>query len=130
MCTGESRWAGCVCNLRPPGDYVLHVSTVDYRLLKKRFALAGGEVKQFEVILSPDAFRHSETIEVSAGPFELARQDSPSELTLEGNEAKNLAGVLADDPLRAVQGMPGVASNDDFNSYFSVRGAGYRLRSG
>jgi hypothetical protein len=110
----------------PPGDYILQVSTVGYRLVKKNFALAAGETQEFEVILSPDTFRQTDSIEVRAGPFELARQDSPSQLTLEGNEAKNLASVLADDPLRAVQGMPGVTSNDDFDSRFSVRGADYR----
>jgi len=108
------------------GDYVLQVSTVGYRLLKKSFSLAAGEVKEFEVILSPDTFRQTDSVEVRADPFELVRQDSPLGLTLEGNEAKNLASVLADDPLRAVQGLPGVASNDDFDSRFSVRGAEYR----
>ena len=108
------------------GDYVLQVSTVGYRLVKKNFALAAGEVKEFEVILSPDTFRQTDSVEVRADPFELVRQDSPSTLTLEGNETKNLGSVLADDPLRAVQGMPGVASNDDFDSRFSLRGAEYR----
>ncbi|MEK7407575.1 MAG: TonB-dependent receptor [Acidobacteriota bacterium] len=107
------------------GDYTLVVSTVGYRLLKKSFTLAAGETKEFEVILSPDTFRHTDSVEVRASPFETARADSPSELTLEGNEAKNLASVLADDPLRAVQGMPGVSSNDDFESRFSLRGAAY-----
>ena len=108
-----------------PGDYLLHVSTVGYRLLKKQFTLAAGEIREFEIALSPESFRRTETIEVRAGPFELEQYDSPSQLTLAGAEAKNLASVLADDPLRAVQGLPGVASNDDFESRFSVRGADY-----
>ncbi len=109
----------------PPGDYELHVSTVGYRLLKRPFALAAGEIKDFEVVLNQDNLRQTDSIEVTAGPFELARNDSPSEMTLAGVEAKNLASVLADDPLRAVQSLPGVASNDDFDSRFSLRGAGY-----
>jgi outer membrane receptor for ferrienterochelin and colicins len=36
----------------PPGDYVLNVSTVGYRLAKKPFHLDAGETKQFDVILS------------------------------------------------------------------------------
>ena len=109
----------------PPGDYALHVSTVGYRLLKKSFSLAAGEIKDFEVVLTPDTLRHTDSVEVKAGPFELARQDSPSELNLAGVEAKNLASVLADDPLRAVQSLPGVTSNDDFDSRFSIHGADY-----
>ena len=31
--------------------------------------------------------------------------------------------MLADDPLRAVQSLPGVTSNNDFDSEFSLRGA-------
>ena len=109
-----------------PGDYALHVSTVGYHLLRQPFTLAAGEIKQFEVVLTPSTDRRTDSVEVTAEPFELARQDSPSELTLAGNEMKNLASVLADDPLRAVQAMPGVTSNNDFNSEFSLRGAVYQ----
>lgn len=107
----------------PPGDYVLRVSTVGYRLVKEAFALAAGEVKTFDVSLVPDILR--QTVEVKASPFEMVNQDSPSVLSLRGDEARNLASVLADDPLRAVQGLPGVQSNDDFKSQFSLRGADF-----
>jgi hypothetical protein len=108
-----------------PGEYVLHVSTVGYRLLTKPFALSAGEVKEFEIVLSPEMFRHTERVEVTAGLFEPLVSSSPSERALTGPEIKNLASVLADDPLRAVQGLPGATSNDDFNSRFSLRGADY-----
>ncbi len=108
-----------------PGDYVLNVSTIGYRLLKKPFRIDAGETKEFEIVLSPDTFRITDSVEVRAGPFETARQDSPSSLLLEGNDAKNLASVLADDPLRAVQSLPGVTSNDDFDARFNIRGADY-----
>ena len=52
-----------------------------------------------------------------------APEPSAGGFTLEGEERKNLASVLADDPLRAVQSLPGVTANDDFSSEFSVRGA-------
>ncbi len=108
-----------------PGDYVLNVSTVGYHLLKKPFHLDAGETKDFEVILSPETFRQTDSVEVQASPFEAARADSPSTLVLGGNDAKNLASVLADDPLRSVQGLPGVSSNNDFDARFSVRGADF-----
>ena len=107
------------------GDYVLSVSTVGYRMIKKPFHLGAGESLEFEIVLSPDAFRQTDAVEVTAGPFETARQDSPSTLTLSGNDAKNLASVLADDPLRAVQSLPGVTSNNDYDARFSLRGADY-----
>jgi hypothetical protein len=108
-----------------PGDYVLNASTVGYHLAKRPFHLDAGEIKEFEVILSADTFHQTETVEAKIGPFETARQDSPSTLVLAGNDAKNLASVLADDPLRAVQDLPGVSSNNDFDARFSLRGADY-----
>lgn len=118
--SGEFQMAGVAA-----GDYTLSVSTVGYHLVKKGFSLAAGETKEFEVVLTASTLRQADSVEVTAGPFEMERAASPSALTLEGPEAKNLASVLADDPLRAVQGMPGVASNNDFASQFSVRAADY-----
>jgi hypothetical protein len=107
------------------GDYTLNVSTVGYRLIRRQFHLDPGETKEFEVVLSPDTFRQTDSVEVQAGPFDIPKPDSPSALVLAGNDAKNLASVLADDPLRAVQGLPGVSSNNDFDARFSLRGADY-----
>ncbi len=108
-----------------PGDYVLNVSTVGYRLIKKPFHMDANEAKEFEVILSADTLRVTDQVEITASPFETVRADSPSTLVLAGNDAKNLGSVLADDPLRAVQSLPGVSSNDDFDARFSLRGADY-----
>jgi outer membrane receptor for ferrienterochelin and colicin len=107
------------------GDYTLSVSTVGYRLITRAFHLDAGETKEFEVVLTPDNLRQTESVNVNAGPFETVRQDSPAALVLAGNDAKNLASVLADDPLRAVQNLPGVSSNNDFDARFSLRGADY-----
>jgi len=108
-----------------PGDYTLNVSTVGYHLFKRPFHLSAGEAKEFEVVLSPDTFRQTDTVQAQSSPFETTRQDSPNALVLAGNDAKNLASVLADDPLRAVQSLPGVTSNNDFDARFSLRGADY-----
>jgi hypothetical protein len=108
-----------------PGDYTLNVSTVGYRLVKRSFHLDPNQTLEFEVILSPETFRQTDSVNVQASPFEPSRADSPSTLVLGGNDAKNLASVLADDPLRAVQGLPGVSSNNDFDARFSLRGADF-----
>src|SRR5262249_22168227 len=108
-----------------PGDHTLSVSTVGYRLATKAFHLDAGEAKEFDVVLTPDTLRQTETVQARADPFETVPPDSPTALALAGNDAKNLASVLADDPLRAVQNLPGVSSNNDFEARFSVRGADY-----
>ncbi len=107
----------------PPGRHVLRVSTVGYRLVRKEFSLDPSVPQEFEVIVTPETLRQTDSVEVKAGPFEVSLEENPSEMSLSGNELKNLSSVLADDPLRAVQSLPGVASNDDFRSRFSLRGA-------
>src|SRR5262245_19087853 len=107
----------------PAGQHVLQASIVGYYTIHQEFALADGESKNFEIVLTPSNTRVAETVNVVADPFEVGTQTSASELTLQGEERKNLASVLADDPLRAVQSLPGVTSNNDFSSEFSVRGA-------
>jgi len=95
-------------------------------MIKRPFHLDAGETKEFEIVLSAGTFRQTDSVVVQGGgPWEIARQDSLSTLALAGNDAKNLGSVLADDPLRAVQSLPGVSSNDDFEARFSIRGADY-----
>lgn len=108
-----------------PGEYILSVSTVGYHAVKRNLKLEAGEDPAFEIVLSADILRRTDQVDVKAGPFETARQDSPDSLTLAGNDIRNLGSVLADDPLRAVQGLPGVTSNNDFDARFSLRGADY-----
>ncbi len=107
------------------GPHQLRAYTVGYWMVRQTFSLNPGEVKEFEIILNADSRARADSVQVTAGPFAGDRQASPSALTLDGVEAKNLAGVLTDDPLRAVQSLPGVGSNDDFDSRFSLRGAGF-----
>ncbi len=108
-----------------PGDYTLNVSTVGYHLTKHAFHLDAGESKEFHVVLASDTMRQTEIVQAKADPFETTRGDSPDALTLAGNDVKNLGSVLADDPLRAVQSLPGVASDNDFEARFSLRGADF-----
>jgi hypothetical protein len=108
-----------------PGDYVLNVSTVGYHLAKKPFRLDAGGAVDFEIVLSPDTFHQTDTVEAQSSPFDAAHPDSPGALVLAGNDVKNLGSVLADDPLRSVQSLPGVTSNNDFDARFSLRGADY-----
>ena len=109
----------------PPGNYVLQTSTVGYYLVHQEFTLAAGDSKNFDVVLTSSMEQRKDTVEVSGGTFGVAPVAAASSITLQGEERKNLASVLADDPLRAVQGLPGVTSNNDFDSEFSLRGASF-----
>jgi hypothetical protein len=107
----------------PPGSYVLQTTTVGYYLVHQEFTLAAGESKNFDVVLTSSMDQRKDTVVVSGGAFGVAPVAAASSITLQGEERKNLASVLADDPLRAVQSLPGVTSNNDFDSEFSLRGA-------
>lgn len=109
----------------PPGTYSLNVETVGYRLARRQIMVAEEDVVA-DIVLSPDTFHRTDSVEVRAGAFDAVAVTSPTEQTLLSSEVKNLGTVLLDDPVRAVHNMPGVAANNDLYAQFSVRGAPYQ----
>ncbi len=101
----------------------LLVSLVGYRSLRVVVTDTGREL---EVLLTPDGLSQKESVEVKEGPYEPQYASSPSERSLSSAELRNLAGVIANDPLRAVQSLPGVSATNDFTASFAVRGADFR----
>ncbi|MCS7024199.1 MAG: TonB-dependent receptor [Bryobacteraceae bacterium] len=99
-------------------------SSVGYR--PYRLPLSAEENQEFEIRLVPDTLRTSQKLDVYAGPFALEPAAAGNALSLAGTELRNLSSVLAEDPLRAVQALPGVNANDDFQSQLSLRGAGFQ----
>ena len=97
----------------------LRITLVGYRPL----SLVLTEARELELVLTPDSLARRDSIDVTSGPFEVSQAASVSERTLTGAELKNLAGVLMDDPLRAVQSLPGVAASNDYIAQFALRGA-------
>ena len=109
----------------PAGHYILQAATVGYYQVRQEFDLAAGDAKSFELVLTSSTDKRTDSVDVIASVFEESGESSAAAFTLEGAERKNLASVLADDPLRAVQSLPGVTSNNDFDSAFSLRGAAF-----
>jgi hypothetical protein len=73
---------------------------------------------------SQDQLRRRDSVSVRATP-DLTGPGPNGEFVLDRADMRNLGTVLADDPLRAVQALPGVNSNNDFEARFSLRGAGF-----
>lgn len=91
-----------------PGDYVLKATAVGYRLTTADVHLTGGELQSVQVILSPASLRRTDTVVVKSEPISAPpASDSLGKFSLDGPQLKNLSSVLADDPLRAVQAIPG-----------------------
>jgi len=107
----------------PPGLHLLRIYTTGYQITRLAVHVEPGAAREIEVRLQPAALRRAESVTVEAGPY---ASESEGSLALAGPELTNLASVLTDDPLRAVQALPGVTSSDDFQSQFALRGAGFR----
>ncbi len=107
------------------GGLQLRVSAPGYREFVVRMAL-GEAPAEFPVALEPEPPRITESVTVTPAPSPDSR-DPPGPLARshDAEEIKNLASVVASDPLRAVQALPGVAANDEFNAGFAARGSGF-----
>ena len=108
----------------PAGSHRLYVSVVGYALYRRE-VVTGPGVPPLAVRLSEGTTAYNETVTVTPDVFRAPLDPVPSAHVLGSAELVNLRGVLADDPLRAVQVLPGVATGDDLRSEFTVRGSGF-----
>ena len=108
----------------PAGSYRLTVSVVGYALYRREVTL-GAEPVTLDVRLSEGTTSYSETVTVTPDAFRAPPDPVPSASMLGSAELLNLRGVMFDDPLRAVQVLPGVATGDDLRSEFTVRGSDF-----
>lgn len=109
----------------PAGTVRVSVSAVGYGLAQRTLEMAAGAVAEVTIPLSEGAATYTETVTVSGDRFRRPDPGVPAQQTLGSADLQNLRGVVADDALRAVQVLPGVATGDDFRSEFSVRGSDF-----
>ena len=112
----------------PPGNYTLQVSGVGFRTFSVPFQITTAyETKEFLLTLAPDNFRRTDVVEVHGDIFNAEDWPVVGDLTLTSTELQQTATVLANDPFRSIQTLPGVspAANNDFFAQFSVMGAPY-----
>jgi TonB dependent receptor/CarboxypepD_reg-like domain len=104
------------------GPHLLQVSAPGYRARAVRIEASAVGRHQIAIGLIPSQFARIDKVSVDAS--EALRPDARDHepLALSAAQVENLGSVLADDPLRAVQALPGVTSNDDFEARFSLRG--------
>jgi hypothetical protein len=109
----------------PAGQRRLRVSVVGYALTIRDVTIPAGGATEMTIPLAGGAGTHTEEVTVTAGRFRTVDPGAPAQQVLSSADIQNLRGVLADDPLRAVQVLPGVAAGDDLRSEFSVRGSNF-----
>jgi CarboxypepD_reg-like domain len=107
------------------GPHRLYVSVVGYSLFRREVSAADA-LAPLTVRLSEGTTAYSENVTVTPDVFRAPPDPVPSAQVLGSAELQNLRGVLADDPLRALQVLPGVATGDDLRSEFTVRGSDFR----
>ena len=106
-----------------PGRVTLHVSLVGFILVKRTVEVTEGGTIDLTVVLSEGTGTYSETVTVGGERFREQEKSVPAQMTLGSADIQNLRNLLTNDPMRAIQVLPGVTTGDDFRSEFAVRGS-------
>ena len=110
----------------PAGQYTLTISVIGYIFVRRHLDVpldAGGELT---IPLAEGTGTYQETVTVNPPPAAASETGVASQSELGSAGLQDLRGVAADDPMRAMQALPGVATGDDFQAQFSVRGSEFR----
>ncbi len=108
------------------GKYTLTVSTIGYIFVRREIDVAPGAAVDVTIPLAEGTGTYRETVEVT-GEAAATRDIGVSSQTMVGSAGlQALRGVMADDPVRALQALPGAATGDDFQAQFSMRGSAFR----
>ena len=110
----------------PAGHQPLFVSMIGYALARPDVEVRPNESTAVTVPLSEGTGAYTERVTVMADRVSDTGPAPPAQQVLGSAALQGVRMVLVDDPLRAVQALPGVAANDDFRSDFSVRGLDFR----
>lgn len=108
----------------PAGSQTLLISVVGYGLVRRDVSVGAGEAVDVSIPVAGGASTYFEDVAVSASPFRESEPGVPSQSVLGSRELFGLRGLIADDPYRAAQMLPGVAASDDFRAEFAIRGLG------
>ena len=106
----------------PAGQQTLYVSVVGFILVKRPIDVRPGEPLELTISLSEGTGTYSETVTVAGERFREQERSVPAQQTLGSGDIQNLRNLLTNDPMRAIQVLPGVSTGDDFRSEFVVRG--------
>jgi len=108
------------------GTYTLTVSRIGYIFVRRRIEVPFNTVVETTVPLAEGTGTYQETVTVTSETRPPPELGVASQYALGSAGLQDLRGVVADDPMRAMQALPGAATGDDFQSQFSVRGSAFR----
>ena len=108
----------------PSGPQTLVISVVGYGLVRREVTVVAGEAVDISIPVAEGASTYVEDVAVSGSAYRETEPGVASQSVLGSRELLGLRGLIADDPYRAAQMLPGVAASDDFRAEFAVRGLG------
>jgi hypothetical protein len=108
----------------PVGPHTLVVSVVGYGLVRHDLLVMAGRVADITLRIAEGGSGYVENVTVGGSLFPRSEPGVASQQVLGTRDLLALRGVIADDPFRAVHVMPTVATGDDFQAHFAVRGQG------
>src|SRR5262245_38718751 len=101
--------------LVPSRGYTLTVSTIGYIFVRRHVEVAVNTVVDITVPLAEGTGTYQEAVTVAADAVSRPKAlGVSSQMELGSAGLADLRGVAADDPMRAIQALPGVATGDDF----------------
>jgi hypothetical protein len=109
-----------------PGKYTVTVSTISYIFVRRSVDIDFNTVVEITVPLAEGTGTYEETVRVTSDVKPPPEVGVASQSDLGSAGLQDLRGVAADDPMRAMQALPGVATGDDFQAEFSMRGSAFR----
>jgi hypothetical protein len=110
----------------PIGGHTLTVSTIGYIFVRRRVDVSAKTPLDLTIPLAEGTGTYQETVTVAAERSTPPNLGVSSQIELGSAALSDLRGVATDDPMRAMQALPGVATGDDFQAEFSVRGSAFR----
>jgi len=105
-----------------PGSHELYISAVDFILVKRTVNVTAGSVLELTIPITEGTGTYTETVTVVGSAIPQADSTVAARQVLGSNDLQQLRGLITNDPFRAIQTLPGVASADDLRSEFTVRG--------
>src|SRR5262245_10887871 len=108
------------------GPHTLTISLIGYSFARRQVDVRAGSTIEVTIPLAEGAGTDQETVTVAAGATVRPEVGVASQSDLGSASLQDLRGIAADDPMRAMQALPGVATGDDFQAQFSVRGSQFR----
>ena len=104
-----------------PGDYVLMVSYVGFKLKKEKLKISDGQSIKLDISLSEDVVKLTQ-IEVTAEQIQRKSNIQPSKINLSPRMMKAAPALAEPDLFRTIQALPGVLTTSEFSTGLVIRG--------